>query len=96
MGRRRYPREFKLEALRQVLEEGRTQREVAQELGISQETLHRWKVEHEADPEQSFPGNGNRKERDRELDELRRKVSRLETESAFLKKVSAYFARGQK
>jgi transposase-like protein len=33
------------------------------------------------------------KDRDRELEQLRREVHRLETENAFLKKVSAYFAK---
>jgi transposase-like protein len=33
------------------------------------------------------------KDRDRELEELRREVHRLEAENTFLKKVSAYFAK---
>lgn len=94
--RRRYSREFKLDAVRKVLEEGRTQKSVAAELGISQETLHRWKREHEKDPEQAFPGNGNLRDRDKELEQLRRENARLTAENAFLKKVSAYFAKGPK
>ena len=94
--RRRYSREFKLEALRQIRESGRSAREIADELGVCAETLYRWRHEFESDPVQSFPGNGKQKDRDKEVEELRRENARLQTENAFLKKVSAYFAKGQK
>ena len=96
MPRRRYSREFKIEAVKQVTDGGRGQAEVARELGIHQETLYRWKKELQADPAESFRGNGNRKARDREVDRLRRENERLRVENRFLKKVSAYFAKDQK
>ena len=80
--RRRFSREFKLEALRQVLEEGRPALRVAEELGMAPETLYRWKKEHFADPTQSFPGNGNLKDRDKEVEQLKRENSRLNAENA--------------
>ena len=40
--RRRFSREFKLEAVRQVVSEGRTRRAVAEELGINENLLGRW------------------------------------------------------
>ena len=40
--RRRFSREFKLEAVRQALAGDRTQVQIAQELGIKKETLYRW------------------------------------------------------
>src|SRR5262245_48970887 len=91
--RRRYPREFKLEALRQVRDSGRPQSEVARELGLNPETLYRWTREFRQDPEQSFPGKGQLKDRDKELEQLRRDNARLRAEIAFLKKASAYFAK---
>ncbi len=91
--RRRYSREFKLEALREILEEGRSARQVAKDLGIAAETLYRWKNEYLTDPTQSFPGNGNLKDRDKELEQLKRENARLAAENKFLKKVSAHFAR---
>ncbi len=98
MGRtgRRCSREFKLEALRLVLEEGRTAVSVAEELGITQETLYRWKREFAADPTEAFPGKGNLKDSDKELEQLRREYARLRAENSFLKKVSAYFAKDEK
>ncbi len=40
--RRRFTREFKLEAVRQVIGDGRTQKQVADELGLNANLLGRW------------------------------------------------------
>jgi len=94
--RRRFSREFKLEAVRQVVGEGRTRRDVAEELGINENLLGRWVKQLRADPEQAFPGQGKLKERDKEVEDLRREVARLKGELSFLKKVSGYFAKHQR
>ena len=94
--RRRFTREFKLEAVRQMVEEGRLHKQVAEELGVNVNVLGRWVRQLRADPEQSFPGNGKLKARDKEVEELRRENARLKGELSFLKKVSAYFAKGQR
>ena len=91
--RRRFSKEFKLEAVRMVLVDGRKQVDVARELGINKEVLYRWTREHRMDPKQSFPGNGTLKERDRQVEQLQRENNRLKAELAFLKKVSAYFVK---
>ena len=41
--RRQYTKEFKIEAVRLIVEEGRPISEVARELGIGENLLHRWK-----------------------------------------------------
>ncbi len=94
--RRRFTREFKLEAVRQVMSGGRTQKRVAEELGLNANLLGRWVKQHRVDPSQSFPGNGNLKARDKEVEDLRRQVARLKGELSFLKKVSGYFAKNQR
>ncbi len=94
--RRRFTREFKLEAVRQVIREDRTQKQVAEELGLNANLLGRWVKQHRSDPSQSFPGNGNLKARDKEVEDLRRRVARLKGELSFLKKVSGYFAKNQR
>jgi transposase InsO family protein len=68
--RRRFTREFKLEAVRQVVVEGRTRRQVADELGLNANMLGRWIKQLRSDPVQSFPGNGNLKARDKEVENL--------------------------
>ena len=90
--RRRFSREFKVEAVRQVLENGRPLAQVARELDISASVLRRWKQQVEADPSESFPGNGRMKAEDEELRRLRREVVRLRQERDFLKKTAVFFA----
>ena len=41
-GRRKYDREFKEDAIRLILDGGRTVRDVAWDLGIHENMLHRW------------------------------------------------------
>ncbi len=94
--RRRFTKEFKLEAVRQVVSEGRSHKQVAEELGLNASLLGRWVKQLRADPEQSFPGNGKLKARDKEVEDLRRQVARLKGELSFLKKVSGYFAKNQR
>ena len=90
--RRRFTREFKVEAVRMALEGEGPQNEVARELGVNPETLYRWVREFKSDPTQSFPGQGTLKERDKELEQLRRENARLKGELSFLNTVSASFA----
>lgn len=90
--RRRFSREFKVEAVRQVLENGRPLAQVARELDISASVLRRWKQQAEADPSEAFPGHGRMKAEDEELRRLRREVVRLRQERDFLKKTAVFFA----
>lgn len=91
--RRKFSREFKVEAVRLVLAAEKPTTEVARELGLNPETLYRWRKEFGDDPTASFPGNGKFRDGAKELEQLRRENAQLRTENAFLKKVSAYFAK---
>jgi transposase len=91
--RRRYSREFKIDAIRRIIEDGQTQQHVARDLGVSANTLAAWKREYLEDREQAFPGNGRQKPDDAELTRLRRENARLKREVEILKKAAAYFAR---
>lgn len=91
--RRTYTREFKIEAIRRVIEDGIAQTHVARELGISPNTLSSWKREYLADTEHAFPGHGKQKPDDEELNRLRRENARLKRELEILKKAAAYFAK---
>ena len=91
--RRRFSREFKIEAVRQVLENERPVAQVARDLDISASVLRRWKQQFEEDPSEAFPGKGRMKAEDEELRRLRREVMRLRQERDFLKKTAAFFAR---
>lgn len=91
--RKRYTREFKVEAIRRVIEDGQPQKQVADDLGVSPNTLSSWKRKYLDDPTHAFPGNGNQKSDDAEVAELRKELAKARQEIEFLKKASAYFAR---
>ena len=46
-----------------------------------------------ADPQQAFPGHGQMKPEQLEIDRLRTEVAKLKAERDILKKAAAYFAR---
>lgn len=89
--RRRYSREFKLDALK-LVSEGRPVAEVARNLGIHVNTLHGWRAQLATDPDAPFPGQGNRSEKDEEIRRLKRDLKRVTQERDILKKAAAYFA----
>ena len=87
---RPYPPEFRREAVQLVRSSGRPVSELAEELGISHETLRIW-VRQSAIDAGKQPGLTS--EERAELRELRRKVRTLEQEREVLKKAAAFFAR---
>jgi transposase len=93
MARRWHGREFKVEAVRLVREGGVTAAQAARDLGVHPKLLRRWVKEFAADPQHSFPGKGNLKPEQLEIERLRREVQRLKAERDILKKAAAYFAK---
>ena len=59
--RRKYDREFKIETVRLVTEEGRKATEVARNLGIHVNLIYLWKKQLGEDPKEAFPGLGRLK-----------------------------------
>jgi transposase len=55
--------------------------------------LRKWILEQKADPETAFPGHGQMKPEQLEIERLRREVVKLKAERDILKKAMAYFAR---
>jgi transposase len=96
--RRQFTREFKLEAVRLIVEDKKAVAEVARQLGIRAEMLRSWRRQLEGraglSPEEVFPGHGRAPSADEEVRRLRREVERLRQERDFLKKAAAYFAKG--
>jgi transposase len=78
--------EYKLEALRRIVDGKEKISSVADSLGLPRETLYRWVREYRAKPTEAFRGNGKLTSQDEEIRELRRKVARLEEEREILKK----------
>jgi transposase len=84
--RRKFSREFKLEAVRMVSEGGHSANQVARDLDIRPDMLRRWRRQFEEDPEQAFPGVGQRRAREEEVWQLRRQLERVTAERDILKK----------
>ena len=84
-----YPDEFRREAV-QMLRAGRTPRELAQSLGVSEQTLRNWRRQDEIDRRERDDGlTGEERE---ELRRLRRENVRLTQERDLLKRAAAFFA----
>ena len=93
MERRKFTREFKLEAVKLIQERGVTVAQAARDLGVHGTVLRRWVQECAAHSQQAFPGQGQMKTEQAELARLRREVIKLTAERDILKKAAAYFAK---
>lgn len=91
--RKKYTREFKVEAVRLSLEEGRTGTALAKELGVTRNMLYRWRKEYLRDSQESFPGQGKLKASDEVVARLQRENATLREERNILKKALVYFSR---
>jgi transposase len=90
--RRKYDREFKIEAVRLVQRGDKTQAQVARDLGVSVNQLAHWKMQLAADPKDAFPGKGYLKPADEELRKLKRQLRDVTEERDILKKAIAIFS----
>lgn len=89
MNNKRYPEEFKVEAVKQVIERGYPVAEVAGRIGVSQHSLYAW-IRQYSQPAEA------RQEHQSQLAEIRRlkaELKRVTEERDILKKATAYFAR---
>lgn len=90
--RKQYTKEFKLDAVSLVTEQGYKQSEAARSLGIHAQILGRWIKEAGADDGQAFRGNGKLTPEQEEVRKLKAQVKRLEMEKEILKKAAVFFA----
>ena len=89
---KQYPKEFKLEAVKLVVEQGLTQTQAASNLGISQSLMGRWVRQVRSNGQESFPGNGKLLPADEKIRALEKDLRRVTQERDILKKAIAYFA----
>jgi transposase len=91
--RRTYSREFKVEAVKLVTDQGYSVAEAARSLGVHETVLRSWKQALAEHGEQAFPGQGHLPAFEEELRRLRAENLRLRQERDILKKAAAFFAR---
>lgn len=92
-GRKKYSKEFKIEAVKLVKEQGMPYRKVAEDLGVGVAMITRWARELAASGEYAFPGKGKQDARDEVVSQLEKEVRQLRMERDILKKAMAYFAK---
>ena len=90
--RRIFTKEFKLEVVRKVVEQGLSPTEVGRELGIRDTLIHNWK--------KAFQKDGSLQEQilssssmEAELQRLREENRQLKIERDILKKATVFFAK---
>jgi len=93
MQRRKFTREFKIEAVRLIKDRGVAVAQAARDLDVHENVLRKWVKEFSTEPDQAFPGNGQMKADQVEIARLRKEVAKLKAERDILKKAAAFFAR---
>jgi len=93
MERRKFTREFKLEAVRLIKDRGVSYAQASQDLNVHTSQLRNWVKTFADDPRHAFPGHGQMKPEQLEIGRLKREVAKLKAERDILKKAAAYFAK---
>ena len=88
MSGKRYPEDFKIEAVRQVTDRGYKAAEVAQRLGVTVKSLHDWINKYGSHSVQHQTLNHQQEE----LRKLKAELRRVTEARDILKEAAAYFA----
>ncbi|RDH91005.1 MAG: IS3 family transposase, partial [endosymbiont of Seepiophila jonesi] len=83
--RKQYTKEFKLDAVSLVVDQGYSRSEAARSLDINAQMLGRWVKELQSDDGQAFRGNGKLTPEQEENRRLKAQVKRLQMEKEILK-----------
>ena len=86
MTRRKFSREFKIEAVRLVTDHGVAVAQAARDLDVAESVLRRWMRELASAPVAACPGNGQMRADLVEIAALKKEVARLRAERDILKK----------
>ena len=90
--RKKYSKEFKLDAVSLVTEQGYSRSEAARSLDINTSMLGRWVKQYESGDGQAFRGTGQLTTEQEENRKLKAQVKRLQMERDILKKATVFFA----
>ena len=90
--RTKYSKEYKLDAVSLVTDQGYSRAEAARSLGINANMLCRWVQEEKAGAGQAFRGNGKLTVEQEEIRRLKAENKRLKSEKEILKKATVFFA----
>ena len=92
--RRKFSKEFKVDAVELLMRSNKSFTEIADSLGIRADLLRRWEKEYSANKGAPFPGSGHLKDPEEErLRKLERELRIVTEERDILKKALAVFSR---
>lgn len=92
--RKRYSKQFKIEAIRMFEDGERAMAEIERELDITTGLLAKWRADMQGKKEEEvFPGNGNLPATETRLKELERENVLLKQEKEILKKALGIYSR---
>ena len=94
--RKKYSKEFKLDAISLVNEQGYNNAEAARNLGIRPSLLGKWIREAEKGDGFAFRGNGKLTPEQLEIRQLKEENRKLKMEREILKKATVFFAKETK
>jgi len=92
MRSRSYDKEFKLNAI-ELYKNGKGGTQICHDLGIPNSTFWGWMAEHNKDGAKSFPGSGNIKDSNKDMQQLQKELDDVKMERDILKKALAIFSR---
>jgi transposase len=88
MSKKRYPDEFKIEAVRQVTDRGHSVAQVSSRLGVTTHSLYAWVRKYGPDSAQHQAASDDQAE----IRRLQKELKRVTEERDILKKAAVYFA----
>ena len=89
--RKKYSKEFQLDAVSRLHEQDYSRTEAAKSLEINIQMLGRWRKEYQSEDGPAFGGNGKLTSEPEENRKLKTQLKRLEMEREILKKAMVFF-----
>lgn len=90
-----YSKEFKIEAVRLSVESDKPVTQVARELGLRVNQIYKWRKQLEEKEDAAFSGKRAAKDKDAEIQRLKKALAASQEENEFLKKTAVFFAKHQ-
>jgi transposase len=93
--RKKYSKEYKLDAIQQYENGEKSMSQVERELGITDGLLSKWRedLQQANGPSNAFPGNGNLPEQEARIRQLERENAQMKQEKEILKKVLGIYSK---
>ncbi len=94
--RKKFDRQFKIDAINLAINGDRSVKEVADSLGIAPSILYRWIRTLNEGKGESFPGKGRLGPQEDEIRRLRRELEQAKEDREILKKALEFFSKNGK